>query len=41
MRENDFDNRSENKSTDNDFVIPNEAACSAEFPSGCVFSEED
>jgi hypothetical protein len=32
--------KAEEKNSDNYYTIPNEAYCSAEFPSGCIFSDE-
>lgn len=28
------------KEKNDDYTIPNEASCSAEFPDGCIFSDE-
>lgn len=40
MRDNDFNNIPENNNEDN-LVNPMKAACSAEFPEGCIFCDED
>ncbi len=41
MKEKEFNNIQDNKYEDHDFVIPNEAACSAEFSEGCIYCNED
>lgn len=40
MREKDINNIPENKNENNEFVIPMEAACSAEFSEGCICYDE-
>ncbi len=41
MREKDFNNIPENNMEDSSFMDPMKAACSAEFPEGCIFCDED
>lgn len=41
MREKDYNNIPQNNNEENEFAIPMESACSAEFPSGCIFCNEE
>ena len=41
MRENDFINIQENNNEEKEYMDPMMGACSAEFPEGCIFCDDD
>ena len=41
MREKDFINIQENNNEEKEYMDPMKGACSAEFPEGCIFCDDD
>lgn len=41
MREKDFINIQENNNEEKEYMDPMMGACSAEFPEGCIFCDDD